>query len=76
MLSDGEIANQATLRPITEIADQKLGIPADALVPFGHDKAKVDLGFIRSIADRPTGKLVLVTAMLGGLLTSWVLLGL
>ncbi|MGC4111024.1 MAG: formate--tetrahydrofolate ligase [Nocardioides sp.] len=63
MLSDIEIATAATLTPIREIADQTLGIAEEHLVPFGHDKAKVDLGYIESLADRPLGKLILVTAM-------------
>lgn len=64
MLSDGEIANAADLWPIQKVASDRLGIDDPAvLVPFGHDKAKVDLGYIASLADRPTGKLVLVTAI-------------
>ena len=64
MLSDGEIANAATLKPITEIARDGLGIDdPSVLVPYGHDKAKVDLGYVASLADRPDGKLVLVTAI-------------
>ncbi len=64
MLSDGEIANAATLKPITEIARDGLGIEdPSVLVPYGHDKAKIDLGYVASLADRPDGKLVLVTAI-------------
>jgi formate--tetrahydrofolate ligase len=63
VLSDIEIANAATLRPITEIAAETLGIEADHLVPYGHYKAKVDLGYLTSLADRPLGRLVLVTAL-------------
>ncbi|NYE37008.1 formate--tetrahydrofolate ligase [Nocardioides cavernae] len=63
MLSDIEIANAATLRPIREVAEQTLGIPEESLVPYGHYKAKVDLGYLASLADRPTGRLVLVTAL-------------
>lgn len=62
MPSNIEIAQAATLRPITEIA-ASLGIPGDALVPYGHDKAKVSLGYLNGIRDRPRGKLVLVTAV-------------
>lgn len=40
-LSDLEIANQATVRPILEIAEEA-GIPADAVEPYGHFKAKID----------------------------------
>lgn len=61
-LSNIEIAQAATLEPIARIADD-LGIPVDALVPYGHDKAKVALSFIRSLDDRPQGKLILMTAV-------------
>ncbi len=61
-MSDIEIARAAEIRPIAEIAD-KLGIPNDALMPYGHTKAKVGLDYINSIQDRPDGKLILVTAI-------------
>ena len=60
--SDIQIAREAQLRPIGEIA-ARLGIPESALVPYGHDKAKVTADFIDGLADRPDGKLILVTAM-------------
>ena len=63
MLSDIEIADAATVRPIREVAASTLGIDERHLVPYGHDKAKVDLGYLASLADRPSGRLVLVTAM-------------
>ena len=63
MQSDIEIANAAVLRPIREIADETLGIAEEHLVPYGHFKAKVDIGYLPSLADRPLGKLVLVTAL-------------
>src|SRR5436305_3277257 len=50
------------MRPIGEIAE-KLGIPDEALSPYGRYKAKVSLDFVRTLADRPNGKLVLVTAI-------------
>ena len=62
MLSDIEIAQKATMKPITEIAD-KAGIPQDALELYGKYKAKIAESFIRSCKDRPDGKLVLVTAI-------------
>ena len=62
MNSDGEIARAARLKPIVEIG-AKLGIPADALIPYGHTKAKISAGFLKSLADQPDGDLVLVTAM-------------
>ena len=63
MLSDIEIANAATLRPIGEIAAETLGIPEQHLVSYGHFKAKVDPVYLASLADRPLGRLVLVTAL-------------
>ncbi len=48
--------------PITEVA-ANVGIPAEALSPFGHTKAKIDFDFINTLADRPDGKLILVTAI-------------
>ena len=61
-MSDIEIAQNAPIKPIGEIAD-KLGIPNNALMPFGHTKAKVSLDHINSLKDRPDGKLILVTAI-------------
>ena len=60
--SDIEIAQAATVRPIQEIAE-KLSIPADALIPYGHDKAKINAEFIKSTAGAKDGKLILVTAV-------------
>ncbi len=61
-MSDIEIARAAEIRPIREVAD-KLGIPNESLMPYGHTKAKVSLDYIDSIQDRPDGKLILVTAI-------------
>jgi formate--tetrahydrofolate ligase len=63
MLSDIEIANAARLRPISEVAQETLGIEAKHLVPYGHTKAKVDLEYLASLADRPSGRLILMTAI-------------
>jgi formate--tetrahydrofolate ligase len=60
--TDIEIARAATKQPIMAIGD-KLGIPSDHLLPYGHDKAKVSQEFINSIQGRPDGKLILVTAI-------------
>jgi len=60
--TDIEIAREAKKRPIQEIGD-KLGIPTEHLLPYGHDKAKVGQDFIRSLEGRPDGKLILVTAI-------------
>ncbi len=62
-LSDIEIAQQASLRRITELARDRLGIDDAHLIPYGHHKAKIALPFIDSLQDRPDGKLVLVTAI-------------
>jgi len=61
-LTDIEIARAASKRPIQDIG-AKLGIPAEDLVPFGHDKAKLSAGFIAAQAHRKDGKLILVTAI-------------
>jgi formate--tetrahydrofolate ligase len=63
MLSDIEIAQRSTMRRITELAQERLGIPADSLEPYGHYKAKIDLEYLDSLKDRPNGKLILVTAI-------------
>ena len=60
--SDIEIARAAKLLPISEIG-AKLDIPADSLHQYGSNKAKIDYGFLDDIADRPRGKLILVTAI-------------
>ncbi|MDM7933541.1 formate--tetrahydrofolate ligase [Tabrizicola sp.] len=60
--TDIEIAREAKKQPIMEIG-AKLGIPSEHLLPYGHDKAKVGQEFIKSLAGRPDGKLVLVTAI-------------
>jgi formate--tetrahydrofolate ligase len=60
--SDIEIARAAKKKPIQEIG-AKLGIPVDQIEPYGNDKAKISAEFIRSLLDRPDGKLVLVTAI-------------
>lgn len=59
-LSDLDIANQSTLKPIGEIAE-KVGIPKDALEPYGHYKAKIDINQVQQKNGK--GKVVLVTAM-------------
>ena len=61
-MSDIEIARAAKPLPIGDIAS-KVGIPADALVPYGKTKAKIDPAYIDSLADKPDGKLILVTAI-------------
>src|SRR3954452_21748662 len=63
MLSDIEIANAAELHPVVQVAQDQLGIDPAQLVPYGHYKAKLDLGFLQSLDDRPLGKLILMTAL-------------
>ncbi|MDH3788667.1 MAG: formate--tetrahydrofolate ligase, partial [Xanthomonadales bacterium] len=60
--SDLEIAQAATKLPISEVA-AGLGIPDEHLIPYGHDKAKIDYDFLESVQKRPDGKLILVTAI-------------
>jgi formate--tetrahydrofolate ligase len=60
--TDIEIAREAKKKPILEIG-KKLGIPAEHLLPYGHDKAKVGQDFIRSLEGKKDGKLILVTAI-------------
>ncbi|MCH9697948.1 MAG: formate--tetrahydrofolate ligase [Gammaproteobacteria bacterium] len=62
-MSDIEIAQQATMRPIVELARERLGIDAQHLIPYGHYKAKLELDYIDSLSANPDGKLVLVTAI-------------
>ena len=60
--SDIEIARAASKKPIQEIGD-KLGIPGEHLLPYGHDKAKVSQEYINSVQGNEDGKLILVTAI-------------
>ncbi len=60
--TDIEIAREAKKQNIMEIG-AKLGIPAESLLPYGHDKAKVSQEFIKSLAGKKDGKLILVTAI-------------
>jgi formate--tetrahydrofolate ligase len=62
MPSDIEIARAARLQPIQAVGE-RLGIPGDALHPYGRHIAKLDLGWVEEQAGRPDGKLVLVTAI-------------
>ena len=62
MKTDIEIAQSAVMAPITEIAE-KAGIADKYLEQYGKYKAKVDLSLMRDQADKPDGKLILVTAM-------------
>jgi len=61
-LSDIEIAQQAKLLRVSKIAE-KLGIPEEHLVPYGHYKAKVSLEYVDSLKNKKDGRCVLVTAI-------------
>src|SRR5690242_6748377 len=61
--SNIEIAQQAKMRPIAQIARERLGIPEEQLEPYGRYKAKVSLDYVRQLGGRPDGKRVLVTAI-------------
>jgi formate--tetrahydrofolate ligase len=61
--SDIEIAQAAKMRPILGLAQERLGIAAENLEPYGHYKAKVSTDYIMALQNRPNGKLVLVTAI-------------
>ena len=60
--SDIDIAQAASLTPILQLAQDKLGIPPEALEPYGHYKAKIDLTWLDK-QTAPQGKLILVTAI-------------
>lgn len=62
MLSDIEIAQAATMKPIGEIA-AGLGISGQYVENYGHYKAKISLDIWRELAHKPDGKLILVTAI-------------
>src|SRR5436190_1022507 len=61
--SDIEIAQAAKMRPIMDIARERLGIAPENLEPYGHYKSKVSTNFIKSLKSRPHGKLILVSAI-------------
>ena len=58
-----DIAQQAKMLPIVQVARDRLGIPEEQLEPYGRFKAKVSLDYVRQLDNRPNGKLVLVTAI-------------
>ena len=60
--TDIEIARAAKKKPIMEVG-AGLGIPAEHLLPFGHDKAKVSAEYIKQVQGNENGKLILVTAI-------------
>jgi len=60
--SDLEIASAATLRPLTEVA-ASMGLSESDIEPYGRDVAKLDLDLLRTLAGRPQGRYVVVTAI-------------
>lgn len=62
MLSDIEIAQAAKLKPIQDIA-QRMGIVHEDLIPYGHNIAKLSYSGLSKLANKPNGKLILVTAI-------------
>jgi formate--tetrahydrofolate ligase len=63
MKSDIEIAQAAPIQPLIPLVQKKMGISADQLIPYGHYKSKLSLDFIKTLQDKPNGKLILVTAI-------------
>jgi formate--tetrahydrofolate ligase len=61
--SDIEISQAATMRPIVDVAKEKLGIDLKNIEPYGHYKAKVSLDYVKSLQSKPNGKLILVSAI-------------
>jgi formate--tetrahydrofolate ligase len=62
MLSDIEIAQAATLEPISRVANS-INLNADDLIPYGHHIAKLSAGCIQRLQSRPNGKLILMSAI-------------
>jgi len=62
-LNNIEIAQRATMRRISDIARERLGIPEESLEAFGRYKAKVSLEYLKTLESRPDGRLILVTAI-------------
>ncbi len=62
-MSDIEIAQRATMKPIIELAEKNYGIAPEHLDPIGHYKAKLSLEYVNSLSNKPDGKLILVTAI-------------
>ena len=60
---DIDIARAARLQPIIPLIGARLGVPAEAMEPYGHYKAKLSLNYIETLGSRPDGHLVLVTAI-------------
>ncbi|MEM7698565.1 MAG: formate--tetrahydrofolate ligase [Verrucomicrobiota bacterium] len=62
-MTDIEIARSVSLQPIAELASAELDLVDEQLIPYGRNKAKLDLGALAHLDERPDGKLILVTAI-------------
>ena len=62
-LADIEIAQKASLRRISDIARDRLGLGDNDIEPYGHYKGKFSLPCLQSLQNRPDGNLILVTAI-------------
>lgn len=62
-MTDIEIAQKTQLRPIMQVAAERLALPDTALELYGRYKAKMDADYLNALPDRPDSKLILVTAM-------------
>lgn len=62
MKTDVQIAQEAKMKPIKEVADY-LGFPEEAIELYGNYKAKLNIHELKDYKDRPNGKLILVTAI-------------
>src|SRR5258708_646647 len=61
--SDMETSQAATKRPIADVARERLGIAPETLEPYGHYKDKISSDYIKTLKDKPNGKLILVSAI-------------
>ena len=61
--TDIQIAQETQIRPILDVAHKRLGIDPKDLLLYGHYKAKISLDYLRTLNNRPNGKLILVTAI-------------
>src|SRR5260370_16810769 len=61
--TDIEIAQEAHMLPIAQVANRKLGINLSDLLLYGHFKAKVSPDYLNALNPRPDAKLILVTAI-------------
>ncbi|MBB3332286.1 formate--tetrahydrofolate ligase [Halomonas campaniensis] len=61
--TDIEIARRARLEPILTLAEARLGLAPEHLIPFGHHRAKLSLDLLDALRERPRGRLVVVSAI-------------